>query len=392
MQPSSLATVRGGDPLAFCPSTAATASTASTATRSLGGGDEGTPPAPDPTTGAGTMTVIRLDPHTATNPRAEPGTAPGTAPGAAPGAADRQAIHGAGRGSARRGCPPTRHQSGLTLIELAVVMLILIGLATLVLPMIGGIVTTTHHATGAATSAELINQIQLYQAQKNSLPNGWDLLTDAGGAPLNYLDNSGYRGALTSANFTVFPDPGGQIHKSLAAAGITTGGFGTQANEVTLEDGSYALCTGAAQGLTQVSPATCGQPQDATYKSFTLPPTPIVAGTRLVTAAQDGTGQAILTALRSNSRLGSGALAGYDGVIVLGIGQNSQMVGTVMQAAPTHFPDNASIVPNIVYSRFLAAFAVDSSGNKAARLIGIVHAVDQGGWESLYTDVSAANR
>jgi type II secretory pathway pseudopilin PulG len=321
--------------------------------------------------------------------------------------------------------PLARQQAGLTLIELAVVMLILIGLATLVLPMTGGIVAKAEMSTSAATEAELFNQIQLYQAQKSGLPNGWDLLTDGGGALLNYLDNGGYVGAaIPSSNFGLFP--AGSAYQSLAAAGITTGGVGIQGNEVTMDDGERALCSGAAPGATGVTPAVCGNVIDATAGTFKTLPTAITAATRLVTSA-DGIGQRVVSALGINSQLqggtntpnslscnGGDALAGntctpagggatysafvtsattgplnpYDGVIVLGVGQNSQMVGTVMQSAPMHFPDNATTAPDDVYARYLAAFAVDSTGTKAAKLIGIVYAMETGSWESIQTHVS----
>jgi type II secretory pathway pseudopilin PulG len=317
-------------------------------------------------------------------------------------------------------------QAGLTLIELAVVMLILIGLATLVLPMTGGIVGKTHQSTAATTGAELFNQVQLYQAQKYGMPGGWDLLTD-GAAPLNYLDNAGYTG--NASNFAVYTGVGGghgNTGLSLQGAGITTGGTGTQYHEVTMDDGGYAVCTGGAQGTTGVTPATCGTKIDATKDTFKATPAAITGATVLVTS-NDATGQKIVDKLGLNSTLGAntpgcsdastptaggagvayacagsaspivssvttGALKGYDGVVVLGVGQNSQMVGYVMQSAPIHFPDNPSITPNVVYSRFLGAFAVDSTGINKAKLIGIVHAPDtQEGWESLYTNVSNFN-
>ncbi len=46
-------------------------------------------------------------------------------------------------------------EAGMTLIELTVVLLVLIGLAGLALPYISGFVGKTHNATSAASGAEL---------------------------------------------------------------------------------------------------------------------------------------------------------------------------------------------------------------------------------------------
>jgi type II secretory pathway pseudopilin PulG len=62
-------------------------------------------------------------------------------------------------------------QAGMTLIELTVVLLVLIGLAGLLIPYVSGFVSKTHDGTGTFNSAGLDNNIQRYIAEKTSLPN-----------------------------------------------------------------------------------------------------------------------------------------------------------------------------------------------------------------------------
>ena len=57
-------------------------------------------------------------------------------------------------------------QAGMTLIELTVVLLVLIGLAGLLLPYVGGFMIKTHDSTGTYNSAALDNNIQRYMVIK----------------------------------------------------------------------------------------------------------------------------------------------------------------------------------------------------------------------------------
>ena len=77
-------------------------------------------------------------------------------------------------------------QAGMTLIELTVVLLVLVGLAGLMIPYVSGFVTKTHDATGSDSLASLNSAIQRYDVQFLGQPAGYDSLmsdiTGGGGA------------------------------------------------------------------------------------------------------------------------------------------------------------------------------------------------------------------
>ena len=67
-------------------------------------------------------------------------------------------------------------QSGMTLIELTVVLLILIGLAGLLIPYVGSFTQTTHDSTNSNNVAQLNNAMLRYTSDKNRLPPHVDTL------------------------------------------------------------------------------------------------------------------------------------------------------------------------------------------------------------------------
>ena len=69
-----------------------------------------------------------------------------------------------------------KNQAGMTLIELTVVLLVLIGLAGLLIPYVSGFVGKTHDSTGTFNSAGLDNNIQRYITEKMRAPNNLESL------------------------------------------------------------------------------------------------------------------------------------------------------------------------------------------------------------------------
>ena len=84
-------------------------------------------------------------------------------------------------------------QTGLSLVELAVVLLVMTGIAAVALPYAGKMLDSAAHAVNAESGQELMNQLQGYVAKTGSLPDGMDsLLTmDSSGtaSPALYLDD-----------------------------------------------------------------------------------------------------------------------------------------------------------------------------------------------------------
>src|SRR5262245_2478800 len=68
---------------------------------------------------------------------------------------------------------------GLTLLELVVVLVILIGLAGIVVPMLPSMLGRTETASGATNHVEIGKWIQTYEQIHFGYPQDWDSLTDA---------------------------------------------------------------------------------------------------------------------------------------------------------------------------------------------------------------------
>jgi prepilin-type N-terminal cleavage/methylation domain-containing protein len=288
-------------------------------------------------------------------------------------------------------------QQGMTLIELAVVLLVLVGLASLAIPYVSGFVSKTHNSTSAASGADLANAVLGYAAGNNgSYPANLDALLDSTGALSITLDDSyAAQGtttvnSYTSGNFalmTVTTGSNANALKSLNAAGIYNVAYMPQNGTYTLSGNNWSYQPGAAS--TTGDNATYFV-EKSTYLNKTLTATTLVTsndasiGVTANTATAVGVGAAIANALNYNS-----PLAGNSAIVVLGIGQGSSLIGQNLTSAPVHFGDKSILQPQLVYSRFLAAFDVDTSGSTAAKFIGIVHAPDKGdGWESLSSSIN----
>jgi len=76
----------------------------------------------------------------------------------------------------------TARRSGLTLIELVIVLLILAAVAGLIIPQIGMLGRSTDMAVSAKTQADLANNTQLFFVLQKRYPQGLDSLLDSTGA------------------------------------------------------------------------------------------------------------------------------------------------------------------------------------------------------------------
>ncbi len=219
-------------------------------------------------------------------------------------------------------------QAGMTLIELSVVLLILVGLAGLLIPYVSGFVAKTHDATTTSTIAELNNTIQRFQTQRQAFPDRLESLYDvASGTIYNKLMTTAYLGT-SAANASMV--------SSLNKAGITTV---LNANNLTGAP-TFASTTGAA---------------------FT-----VASGTNLVVMKGNPAAQfwGDTTQLQLIYAFG-GQSTDYDttchSYVVLGIGDGNEMVGNAMQAAPVHFSENGDNGPTLKYGRYVAVFKVQNT-------------------------------
>ena len=263
-----------------------------------------------------------------------------------------------------------KNQAGMTLIELTVVLLVLIGLAGLALPYVSGFIGKTHNSTSADTGSNLFTALQRYQVEDFSVPSNLNALVQPDGATIApYLDNSWSSGVTNFAAFTALSTPGAL--QSLAAAGITSYATLPAGTSSTNPDGTFANSLSSG----------------ATFTPETLGVTPTV----LVT---DTTGGGTATPAQAAAHTSIAGALGYNvptnhALIVLGVGASNTAVGKTLASVPVHFGDKASLQPTYTYGRFLAAVDVDTTGVQPAKVVGIVHAPDTTDkWESLYSSIA----
>ena len=229
----------------------------------------------------------------------------------------------------------------MTLIELTVVLLVLIGLAGLMIPYVSGFVSKTHDSTGSFNSAAMDSNIQRYQGEKMRLPNNLEALVEcsvpAGGAACDAAAASAIYTKMMAPGLLAPKVVGGAARMSLRMAGIT---------DIYYNDAST---------------------DNATFRSTVALPTTyaatdLVAVVAPITAAA-GSFPADLTveehmAAAFERNINNFDSACYD-YVVMGIGDKSDLIGSTMNTAPVHFAQQGAMGPVNNYNRFVAVFQVD---------------------------------
>ena len=288
-----------------------------------------------------------------------------------------------------------KNQAGMTLIELTVVLLVLIGLAGLTLPYVSGFISKTHNSTSADSGSNLFTALAMYNNQFNGIPNNLNTLIDASSqAPSLYLDN-------TAANATNVA--------AAVAAGAATPFVGTPTNFAaftpitgSLANANASLAAANVTLVAQLPYGTVSTNPDGTITntvSATFSPEKLNVSlgvtTPLVSDIKSGLNYTTTNYIGGQNTSISGVL-GYNvpsghSLIVMGVGAGNSAVGKSLASVPVHFGDKGSLQPQLTYSRFLAAIDVDSAaGTAPAKIVGIVHAPDFGDkWESLYSSIAS---
>jgi type II secretory pathway pseudopilin PulG len=251
-------------------------------------------------------------------------------------------------------------QAGMTLIELTVVLLILIGLAGLLIPYVSGFMEKTHDSTSVSTIAELNNTIQRHQVTKMTLPSNLESLVDVGGASL-------YSKLQTQAYLTVLPaaaasaDATDLANASLAKAGIKKYIY----NNNSTNDATFASTSGAPVTLSTNGFDGAGVPVvvlqghsnngDQTFfgqlSSGSL-------STGKSTAAKNQLANQLIYAFGGDESSWDTTCTNY---VVMGLGAANGLIPSSMQSAPVVFGSNGDEAPKSVYARYLAVFAVPAA-------------------------------
>jgi len=238
--------------------------------------------------------------------------------------------------------------SGFTLIELLVVVAILAILTALVLPKLDGIQSQANHAVGAGSANDLGRYIQLYKAQKNRLPDGWDLLTDATNA------------ALWAPNDPATSTPG--LHVNVSGTGVKFAlGSALVQGEVNALNSA-----GIYTGYALFTPASGTPPRPGDRYRIT---TPLAVG-QVVCVPDPATsgGRKIIDHIyRDNLKSTgvSGTLPAGKRLIVFGFGPHNVMVGKSMLEVPFY----PNVDPTLVYNRNFVIFEVGTSGRAVFKAV-----------------------
>lgn len=220
-----------------------------------------------------------------------------------------------------------RRQAGLTLIELLIVLVVLVGVAGILVPLFPDVRQRTHGATGADNMKETSKALQLHLLNTGGYPNELDALIDEAGV-------LAIEAATTPQFATTDLDDSStdltQIRAALNGAGIET----LLVHDSTTENATFEPYSGDIEDLT-----------GATASVVTL-----------TTAGINALGLEALSA--------DGTIA----YVLAGVGAGSSAIGESMLDAPVHFAEEHSPIDE--YSRFLAVFAVPAEG--ALRLAGVV--------------------
>jgi type II secretory pathway pseudopilin PulG len=266
--------------------------------------------------------------------------------------------------------PAARRRSGLTLMELIVVLAILISLAAVMIPLFPSMIGRSHKASESTNLVELNKAFQTYAGlNSGAFPDGLDLLGD---------------GTTLAAYLPASPTPNpvaGPIN-----LGNTVGGFlnpqalGTRAtalNAVGINNGWAMFAT------TQADPFT---PTFNPYSSTSNPPvaTPITSSTVVAFVNPAGIARAGIIGSQNINTASSTQF------VLLGVGNRCSAVGKTLANAPHLYTDNPTLEnPASFYARFGVIFQVeDINGNplSVAQFISAV-AIESDGIEGVDKDM-----
>ncbi|WAK03282.1 type II secretion system protein [Methylobacter sp. YRD-M1] len=267
-------------------------------------------------------------------------------------------------------------QAGMTLIELTVVLLILIGLAGLLVPYVGSFTQTTHDSTNSNNVTQLNNAMGRYVTEKGHLPPHVDLLTNSAIATaaatgsctageLNTALGDVYCGL---ANPSVFEPVKYAIGTDdIAIASLVNSGINMAvANNPDIANKTFGTSTDMLM-LDKVDSASWA---DASFARVLG-----VAGVGEGMSAGTVEGH-LAVALGRDPMVYKSACYDYIGV---GIGDNNELIQSTMAASPVFFPQDATKGPAERYAHFIAILQVDknnatpcSGTTEKAKFLGVV--------------------
>ena len=248
----------------------------------------------------------------------------------------------------------------MTLIELTVVLLVLIGLAGLMIPYVGGFVSKTHDSVNSDELAAVNGAIQRYDVQFLGYPSDLDSLIETGSSTV-------YSKMMRSANFSSYQLKTDEL-KSLTSVGIKSV---YDMNTVTADSATFKATTGSSRTL--------------------------ASGGSVAELAEISSSMAFNDVMCPNLFNGKECSATDNHYIAFGVGARNKMIGRTISEAPVHFAKQGDMNAFNKYNRIVAVFEVpkDATANtgKDAKFMGTVMPMMMtmgvgGALDSAYDDMS----
>lgn len=241
-------------------------------------------------------------------------------------------------------------QAGMTLIELTVVLLILVGLAGLLVPYVGSFVQTTHDSVSSENYAQLNNAFARFVVEKNRMPHHVESL-------INHSNGSAASGATGKCETAVAND----IYCGLFNTSLFTATqWSTGTHDIQLNSLIKAGLSMLVNNDPNVPNKTFGIGKGMIYPKEGL----YVA--KLATASDLTAGMGMEVPVHLQKTIGGAGMdwntACYD-YIAVGLGDNVELVSNTMTSSPVNFPESADQGPLHGYGHYLAILQVDKSNS-----------------------------
>lgn len=278
-------------------------------------------------------------------------------------------------------------QAGMTLIELTVVLLILVGLAGLLIPYVGSFVQKTHDSTNSNNLAQLNGAFIRFVASENRLPHHVDSLTNnSGAAGTGVCATPGaagdpYCGLLDKAMFTkvVYTQPASAAPADVNASAATISYQSLVNGKITMLVNNDTTAPNKTFG-SQMGMVYMNNTVGAGMGAGTAAPNFLtVAGAPMVgPGTSAGTIPGHLSVALGKAPMDYSTTC-YD-YVVIGLGDANGLVGKTIASSPVHFPEDATKGPVDYYNHYMAVLQVDkdnttascSSITEAAKFLGVV--------------------
>lgn len=256
-------------------------------------------------------------------------------------------------------------QAGMTLIELTVVLLILIGLAGLMIPYVGSFVQKTHDSTNSSNLAQLNSAFIRYVAENNRLPQHMDSLTNA--------TTSAGTGVCAGAQVAGNPYCGLLDSTVFAATSYTKPATTTLESAYTSTEIAYKSLEKAKISMwVDNNPAA----PNKTFGSYTgmimidsagmMGSSPVNLIKVAPVSAATSTALSVGTKVEDHIALALGKdpmdynASCYD-YVAFGLGDANGLVTKTIASAPVHFPEDATKGPVEYYNHYIAIIQVDKN-------------------------------